>query len=72
MDTEVLNDDGLSTIAETVRIFKSSTSSVYRMIEKKQLDARKFGDATRITNRSIKAAIANAPPLVIRRHKRAA
>jgi hypothetical protein len=37
-----------------------------------KLDAIKLGTATRITNRSIKALIAGAPRLTLRRHKRTA
>jgi excisionase family DNA binding protein len=67
-----LSDDGLSTIPETKTILNTSTSTMYRLIEAGKLDAIKLGTATRITNRSIKALIAGAPRLMLRRHKRTA
>jgi excisionase family DNA binding protein len=67
-----LSDDGLSTIPETKTILNTSTSTTYRLIEAGKLDAIKLGTATRITNRSIKALIAGAPRLTLRRHKRTA
>lgn len=67
-----LIDDGLSTIPEAKALLRTSDSTIYRLIEDGQLDARKFGSATRITNASLKSLINSAPKLEIRRHKRIA
>lgn len=54
-------DDQLFTIPEAGKILKRGNTSIYSMINSRELEAVKLGKNTRITGRAIKSLIASLP-----------